>query len=574
MSEKPNSIELEHNTMATDENNSVEHHELKTHYSHVDNSLAFKGDDSDGKVAWTARSLIAAMSLGFLYVGSQIMLYFVGGSLSFMEAELHATAHASWLPVSNTLAITAVAPFTGYLQDLLGRREITLAGSIMIMVGQALVGSAHTFGQAVTGMALGGGGAGICELTALAGISDIVPVRHRGIALGLMTGVIIPFTPYVMYSQLLGTYHTWRWGQWICLIWNGITFIGLVTTYFPKAHPRMEGFNKKMILARIDYVGAFLSITGITLFLVALQAGGYTHSWRGAYVLCQLIIGIVLILSFVVWEWKFAKYPMIPGEMFRGQKIVALAFCVAFVAGVNFYSLINFFPLSFGTIWSPDPVQIGLKGLGYGISTTVGAVFFNALLSTKLEAKWVLLAAASMMTAFGGALAVSNPTNPKVAVALGTLASFGVGGVLVPSATVALIVVPDALLATTAALSLSIRTIGGSIGFTIYYNIFVNKLTTMLPESVAEYAIAAGLSAADATAFVTTFLTDPAAIESAPGYTPAIAKAATLGTSWAYAGALKYVWYVSIPFGVLAMISAAFVPNIKKYQTNRVAVAL
>lgn len=69
------------------------------------------------------------------------------------------------------------------------------------------------------------------------------------------------------------------------------------------------------------------------------------------------------------------------------------------------------------------------------------------------------------MTAFGGALSAATPDTPKLAVAMGTISGFGVGGVLVPSATVALICVPDAFLATTAALSLSIRTLGGSIGY-------------------------------------------------------------------------------------------------------------
>ncbi|KIW09922.1 hypothetical protein PV08_11698 [Exophiala spinifera] len=541
---------------------------------HVHNDLAHKGDDSDGEVDWTFRTIIAALSLGGLYTGSQIMLYFVGGCLAFIQTDLHAEKNGSWLPVANTLAITAVAPFTGYLQDLLGRRNITLVGSIIIMVGICLIGGAQNFPMGVAGMALSGAGAGICELTALAGISDIVPVRKRGLALALMTGCIIPFTPYVMYSQLLSTYHTWRWGQWISLIWNGLVFIGLATTYFPKAHPRMEGFSKSKILARIDYVGAVLSITGITIFLVALQAGGYSHPWASAYVLAQLLIGILLIAAWIAWEIKFAKFPMVPKEMFQGQRIVGLAFFIAFVAGMDFYSVINFFPLSFGAVYDPDPVQVGLKGLGYGISTTIGAVFFNALLSTKIPAKVILLVATVLMTAFAGALAATTPDTAKMAVAFGTIGSFGIGGVLVPSATIALIVVPDTLLATTAALSLSIRTIGGSIGFSIYYNVFVNKLTKALPEKVAEYAIKAGLSVVDAPGFVTAFLTAPATLATTPGYTPEIAAAATIGTKWAYAYALKYVWYCSIPFGALAIISCTLMPSIKAYQTNRVAVAL
>jgi len=39
---------------------------------HLHNELAFKGDDSDGKVVWTLRHGIAALSLGMLYTGQQL----------------------------------------------------------------------------------------------------------------------------------------------------------------------------------------------------------------------------------------------------------------------------------------------------------------------------------------------------------------------------------------------------------------------------------------------------------------------------------------------------------------------
>lgn len=556
---------------------------------HIGNDRAFKGDDSDGKVNWTIRRALAALTLGMLYTGSQIVLYMVGGSLSYIEAALGAEGKAGWLTVSNTLAITAVAPFTGYLQDLVGRREITLFGSVIICVGIALVASAQMFGQAVSGMAIAGAGAGICELTALAGLSDIVPVKQRGLALALMVACILPFTPYVIYGQLISSRASWRWGIWLCFFYNIVVLVGLATTYFPKGHPRMEGVTKKKVLARIDYVGAVLSIVGLTILLVALQAGGYSHPWKSAYVLTQLVLGLVLVAGWAVWEWKFAKYPMVPKQIFQGQRVVGLVFFAAFVAGINFYSLINFYPLSFATMYDPDPIQIGLKGLGYGISVTAGAVFFNALLSTRIEAKWILLVATTLMSkffsaaqfvsnvitaAFGGALVGVTPDTSSTIIALGTVAGFGVGGVLVPAATVALIVVPDSLLATTAALSLSIRTLGGSIGYTIYLAVFTNKLTTNLPRTVARHVAEAGLPAADIESFVTAFITSPATIADAPGYSAEIAAAATVGSRWGYAESLKWVWVVSIPFGVLAMVACWFVPPIKKWQTQRIAVEL
>lgn len=45
-----------------------------------------------------------------------------------------------------------------------------------------------------------------------------------------------------------------------------------------------------------------------------------------------------------------------------------------------------------------------------------------------------------------------------------------------------------------------------------------------------------------------------------------------MARQWAFADALKYVWYTTIPFGIISFIACLFLPNIKKYMTNRVAV--
>ena len=133
--------------------------------------------------------------------------------------------------------------------------------------------------------------------------------------------------------------------------------------------------------------------------LVALQAGGYTHPCKSAYVLCTLIVGVLLIISFIIWEWKGTKHPMIPHELFAGPRIIALAYAVAFVFRMKFYSLLNFFPLSFETTYNPDSIQVGLKALRYGISVTAGAIFFNVMLSfTKNHNRELLLTAAAIMS--------------------------------------------------------------------------------------------------------------------------------------------------------------------------------
>lgn len=153
---------------------------------------------------------------------------------------------------------------------------------------------------------------------------------------------------------------------------------------------------------------------------------------------------------------------------------------------------------------------------------------------------------------------------------MGTIAGFGVGGVLAPAATIAPIVYPDELIATYVTLSLSICLIGGSIGYAIYCNIFVNKLTSKLPTYVGTYAVEAGLPLTSATDFVGLFLTAPQELVTVPipGLTPTVVQAATLGSRWAYAESLKYVWYTSIAFGGLSILPCVFLGNISKYMTT------
>ena len=95
-----------------------------------------------------------------------------------------------------------------------------------------------------------------------------------------------------------------------------------------------------------------------------------------------------------------------------------------------------------------------------------------------------------------------------------------------------------------------------------------------LPTYVAGGAIQAGLPPASAETFVGALLTDPHAAQSIPGVSPAVLEAAIYGKQLAYAESLRYVWWASISFGVAAMIAAILIPSTKKFQTNRIAVAL
>lgn len=99
-------------------------------------------------------------------------------------------------------------------------------------------------------------------------LAEIVPVKYRGYSLALVTAFVLPFCPYLLYVELWSHHDKkvgWRWGPWCALMYNGVVGLGLLFTYFPHNHTRTEGFSRKAILKRIDFIGGILSITGLTL---------------------------------------------------------------------------------------------------------------------------------------------------------------------------------------------------------------------------------------------------------------------------------------------------------------------
>jgi hypothetical protein len=225
-------------------------------------------------------------------------------------------------------------------------------------------------------------------------------------------------------------------------------------------------------------------------------------------------------------------------------------------------------------VYNPDPVIAGIKGVIIGLGVTAGAVLPNMALSLyKTRNREILTVCAILATAFGTAMVTTTPNNPVRTVAFGTISGFGVGAIVACALTTAVTAAPDNIIATCVALSLSIRTVGGSVGTAVNSNIFGTKLKKNLPIYVAKYAIAAGLPTSSAAQFVRLFLTTPNKIPAAaiPGVTAAVMEGAIIGSRWAYAESLKYIWYTMLPFGILSIGACLCLGNVGKFMTNRIA---
>ena len=127
-------------------------------------------------------------------------------------------------------------------------------------------------------MTIAGAGAGICELTALAVTSELAPTRKRGKYVAILVFTIVPFCPSVLWGQLIASRAGWRYCTALCGAWAAVGLFGTLFFYFPPPRVNSRGLSKKEIIGEIDFVGGFLSIVGMILFMAGLEWGGYQVS--------------------------------------------------------------------------------------------------------------------------------------------------------------------------------------------------------------------------------------------------------------------------------------------------------
>jgi len=123
-------------------------------------------------------------------------------------------------------------------------------------------------------MSVTGVGAGINELTALAGTAELAPTARRGIYVAVLMFTILPFLPSVLWAQLIAQVN-WRFVGLLTGLWTALGLTVVVFFYFPPPRVNSRGLTRSEIVSRIDFVGGFLSIAAVVLFDFGILSGGY-----------------------------------------------------------------------------------------------------------------------------------------------------------------------------------------------------------------------------------------------------------------------------------------------------------
>lgn len=126
-------------------------------------------------------------------------------------------------------------------------------------------------------------------------------------------------------------------------------------------------------LKAIDWIGTLLIVGGTLMLLFGLQFGGEEAPWDSAEVLCLIIIGVFTLVLFGLWEWKFAKYPIIPMGLF-GSSTNCATLAIVFLHGFVFISASYYLPLYFQGIRGATPILSGVDLLPTALALAFGSL--------------------------------------------------------------------------------------------------------------------------------------------------------------------------------------------------------
>ncbi len=418
------------------------------------------------------RALSVCLVAGFMAL---MDVSIVNVALPSIREGLHAsTSDLQWIVSGYALTFGLVLVPSGRLGDARGRRAMFVGGVALFTLASLAAGLAPTSTMLVVARLVQGIGGGLLNPQINGLIQQLFRGAERGTAFGLLgstIGVSTAIGPLLggLIIKGLGTDTGWRW-IFIVNLPVGIVCIVLAFRYLKPGH----GVRRREDLDPVGVILLGLAVLAVLLPLVE------ERQWAGAGKWWLLLVGLLLLGAFVLWErWHAARggSPLVDLRLFGiGSYSFGITIGMLYFSGFTsvFFVLTLYLQLGLGYSALLAGLTLTPFAAGSAIAASIGGRIVTRLGRPVVVVGLVMVLAGLGLTDLVLILRGQQPSWWMTLPLL--LAGLGSGLVISPNITLAVSEVPVARAGTAGGVLQTAQRIGTAAGIALIGSVFFGRL--------------------------------------------------------------------------------------------------
>lgn len=288
----------------------------------------------------------------------------------------------AWVVNAYIVAFGGLLLLAGRLGDLVGRRNVLVAGLVVFTASSLLCGIADTPGQLVAARFVQGVGGALASAVILGMIVTLFPEpAERGRAIGAFSfAAAAGGSIGNIAGGLLTEALSWNW-VFLVNLPIGVAVVVLALRV-------VESDRGLGLRAGADVAGGVLGTGGLMLGVYAIVGAG-DHGWWTAHTLGLGGLAVALLAGFVARQ-ATARSPLLPLRVLRSRNLTgANAVQALLVAGAFGFMFLS--ALYMQQVLGYEPAQVGLAILPAALVIGAVSLGLSARLTARFGARAVLL---------------------------------------------------------------------------------------------------------------------------------------------------------------------------------------
>ncbi len=425
-------------------------------------------------------TVLTGLMLGMLVAAlSQTV---VATALPTIVGELGGQDQLSWVVSATLLASTASTPIWGKLSDLWGRKLMYQSAIWIFIVGSLAAGFAQNMGMLIGSRAIQGLGIGGLMSLGQAIIGDIVSPRERGryqgymgSAFGLAT-VLGPLIGGVIVEQT-----SWRWTFFVGIP-IGLAALVVTERVLQLPFPRRQH--------KVDWLGAFFIVAGVSSILLVLSLGGDTFAWMSGWTVAFVVLALAF-LALAVWQERRAAEPIMPPHLFRNHTFVICA-VAGLAVGISMFGAMIFLPQYLQIVRGHSPMTSGLLTLPLMFGMIAAMTLSGRIITRTGRYKFFPVVGLLVLTV--GLVLMSRLHADTSMVIVGVdmaVTGVGIGMTMQVLVLATQNAVPRSDLGVATAGATFFRSMGGAIGVAMFGALLRHENASTIPDRIREFKVPA-----------------------------------------------------------------------------------